>query len=194
MVDGTRDAIEVLVHDHREVEELFGEIEMLRDATDETSLQRRKELSQQVVVELVRHTVAEEVALYPAVKRALGDDELVEHGIDEHTAAEETMKRLEALDPGDPEFQRVFDDLVATIRHHVQEEEQELFPQLRERLSPDDLDKLGKQLQLVKKVAPTRPHPSAPDRPPWNWLLGPPTGLVDRARDLFTGRSGPEKS
>lgn len=56
--------------------------------------------------------------------------------------------------------------------------------------SPEALDELGEKTRRAKKTAPTRPHPSAPDTPPGNKLLGPGVGLVDRARDLISGRGG----
>ena len=55
MVDERRDVIEVLEHDHREVEEMFGELESLRNASDEDAKSRRKDLTEKVTVELVRH-------------------------------------------------------------------------------------------------------------------------------------------
>lgn len=55
-------------------------------------------------------------------------------------------------------------------------------------MHPEALNELGDKVRTAKKTAPTRPHPSAPDTPPGNKLLGPGVGLMDRARDLLTGR------
>src|SRR5687768_14861790 len=98
-----RDVIEILEHDHREVEAMFSELESLRGATAEDALSRRKDLAEQVVIGLVRHSVAEEVIVYPRVESKV-DAEEVEHARKEHKQAEETMARLEKLDPGDPGF------------------------------------------------------------------------------------------
>ena len=66
--------------------------------------------------------------------------------------------------------------------------EQNLFPMLRASCSPEALDRLGDKVRQAKKTAPTRPHPSAPDKPPANKLLAPGAGMVDRVRDALSGR------
>ncbi|MGA5760606.1 hemerythrin domain-containing protein [Nonomuraea bangladeshensis] len=180
-----RDVIEVLTHDHREVEQMFSELEDLRGAIGE----RPKLLAENVVIELVRHSVAEEQYLYPAVREHVpGGDELADDEIAEHAAAERTMQDLEQLEPGDDRFWPVLDRLMAEVRHHLREEEDELFPRLRAACDQEQLEELGAKVERAKKTAPTRPHPSAPDTPPGNRLLMPGAGLVDRIRDALTGR------
>jgi len=118
--------IEVLVHDHREVEELFAKFEATSDP------EARQDISEAVITELVRHSVAEEQYVYPTARKVLADgDQIAEHEIAEHAEAERDMKAIEALDPADPEFERLFLKLAAEIRHHVQDEETDLFPRLR---------------------------------------------------------------
>src|SRR5205085_3761932 len=68
MADEQRDVIEILEHDHREVEQMFAELESLRGAATDEARERRKELADQVTIELVRHSVAEEVLVYPKVE------------------------------------------------------------------------------------------------------------------------------
>src|SRR5919107_3646898 len=104
MTDQQRDVIEVLEHDHREVEAMFAELESLRGASTEEEKSRRKTLTEQVTIELVRHSVAEEVIVYPNVEDKVGEDE-VEHAREEHAEAEETLKRLEKPDADDPGFE-----------------------------------------------------------------------------------------
>ena len=67
-------------------------------------------------------------------------------------------------------------------------EETDLFPRLQAACSEQELAELGAKVQQAKEMAPTRPHPSAPDTPPMNKVLGPPMGLVDRMRDALSGR------
>ncbi|MGW9192438.1 hemerythrin domain-containing protein [Micromonospora chersina] len=102
--------------------------------------------------------------------------------------AERTMKELESLDPSEPRFDELLTKLTATIRHHVQDEENDLFPRLRAACAREELVELAGKVEAAKKSAPTRPHPAAPDRPPANKLLAPGTGLVDRMRDALSGR------
>jgi hemerythrin superfamily protein len=179
------DVIAVLVKDHREVEQLFTQIEQLSPNDSE----RRGKLAEQAITELVRHSVAEEAYLYPATRRFVpGGDKLADEELAEHAEAEQTMKRLEDTEFSDPAFATLLGQLMQEIRHHVQEEEQQLFPQLAGNVDQQELEELGRKVQAMKKVAPTRPHPSAPDTPPLNKLAAPGAGLIDRVRDALSGR------
>ncbi|MCV2487826.1 hemerythrin domain-containing protein [Geodermatophilus sp. YIM 151500] len=187
MADQQRDVIEVLTHDHREVERMFAELDALRGATGETERRRRKDLVDQVTIELVRHSVAEEAEVYPAVKDKVSAEE-AERAKHEHAEAEKTMKRLESLDPDDASFDAELATLMQEIREHVAEEEGQMFPHMRQVFSRQELVELGAKVESVKKIAPTRPHPSAPDEPPGDKLLGPVAGLFDRLRDAVSRR------
>jgi hemerythrin superfamily protein len=182
--NASRDVIDILTSDHREVEALFAELES-RQGTPE----HRRQLADVVIAELVRHSVAEEAYVYPTARKALPDGEqITEHEIAEHADAERTMKDLESVDPADPRFDQLLAHLTRTIRHHVQEEEADLFPRLRAAVAREELMDLAAKVEAVKRIAPTRPHPAAPDHPPANKLLAPGTGLVDRMRDALSGR------
>jgi hypothetical protein len=133
--------------------------------------------------------VAEEMYLYPTVREHVpGGGPLADQELAEHAEAERTMKHLESLKVDDERFWPTMHTLMDQIRQHVAEEEGELFPRLRQACSPGTLEALGEKVEMAKKLAPTRPHPSAPDTPPANKLLAPGAGLVDRVRDLVTGR------
>ncbi|MYX44968.1 hemerythrin domain-containing protein [Streptomyces sp. SID89] len=178
------DVIQELTTDHREVEEIFAQIEALPVGD-----KRRKDLADQATIELVRHSVAEEMHLYPAVRWHLHDgDEIADREIEDHSEAERTMKELEGCEADDPRFDEFMGRLMREIREHVTDEEQNLFPRLREAARPEDLEKLGEKVRSAKKTAPTRPHPAAPDTPPGNKLLAPGAGMVDRIRDALSGR------
>jgi hypothetical protein len=70
------------------------------------------------------------------------------------------------------------------VRHHVKEEECELFPEVRSRISRRELLELGDQLRAAKRVVPTRPHPWAPDEPPGNSVVGGAVAVMDRVRGV----------
>lgn len=178
------DVVEELKTDHREVEELFGRIEQLPSGNPQ-----RKEYADLVTIELVRHSVAEEAYLYPAVREHVPDgDALADRELEDHAAAERTMKELERCEADNPEFDRLMTQLMTEIRQHVQDEESNLFPRLTQSCPADKLSELGEKVRMAKKTAPTRPHPAAPSKPPANKLLAPGLGLVDRMRDAMTGR------
>jgi Hemerythrin HHE cation binding domain len=187
MAEQQRDVIEVLEHDHREVEEMFAELESLRGASTEETQSRRKTLTEQVTIELVRHSVAEEVLVYPQVQNKVSAEE-AEHARKEHAEAEETLQRLEKLDAGDPAFDDELATLMAEIRHHISDEEGQMFTHMRQVIDVDELRKLGARVEAFKKVAPTRPHPSVPNEPGPRMAAGPAASLFDRLRDLASGR------
>ncbi|MFE0186764.1 hemerythrin domain-containing protein [Streptomyces sp. NPDC058989] len=176
--------IEELTTDHREVEDLFGRIEALPSGH-----QDRKRLIDEVTIELVRHSVAEEQYLYPAVREhvadggAMADKELKDHG-----EVEKILKRLEGCSADDPQLDQLFMTLKNAVGRHVQDEEDNLFPRLSMACSDEALKTLGDKIRTAKKMAPTRPHPAAPVTPPANKILAPGVGLVDRVRDFVTGR------
>jgi hemerythrin superfamily protein len=182
---GTNDnLISVITQDHREVEAVFQELE-----SGEGTPEHRRDLADHVIAELVRHSVAEEEYMYPAAREALeGGDELADHELEEHAEAEKLMKQLDGLDPTDPRFDELLGTLMAEIRHHIEEEESDLLPKLEAACSEEQLRDLGEKVVRAKAMAPTHPHPSAPDKPPANKLLAPGAALVDRMRDALTGR------
>lgn len=179
-----QDLIDHIIADHREADEVFREI----DKSDDPEV--RRALVEHVITELVRHSVAEEQYLYPTIRKVLSDgDKLADHELAEHAEAEKLMKQIEKTDTNDAKFDELFSKLVDDIRHHIEGEESQLLPKLRDACDSAELQELGEKFERSKKIAPTRPHPTAPDRPPANKILGPGAALIDRMRDALTGRS-----
>ncbi|MFP1625236.1 hemerythrin domain-containing protein [Streptomyces sp. 5K101] len=176
--------IEELTTDHREVDALFEKIEELPTADG-----KRRELADQLTLELVRHSVAEEEYLYPAVRRYVdGGDDLADEELADHAEVEHMLKELESCRPVDDRFDTLLARLKRSVATHVQDEENRLFPLLADACPPHALDELGERIRSAKKAAPTRPHPSAPDTAPANKILAPGASMVDHLRDLLTGR------
>jgi hemerythrin superfamily protein len=191
MAGQQRDVIEILEHDHREVEQMFSELETLRGASTDEAQSRRKALTDQVTIELVRHSVAEEVLVYPQVEDKVSAEE-AEHARKEHAEAEQTLHRLEKLDADSPAFDDELATLMAEIRHHIEDEEGQMFNDMRQAIDADELRKLGTRVEAFKKVAPTRPHPNLSNEPLPRMAAGPAASLFDRMRDLATGRGSGE--
>ncbi len=178
-----QDVIDILTDDHHEVLAVLAQIRSSEDAEE------RRDLADLVISELVRHSVAEEMFVYPAMRSHLPDgDAAVEHDVAEHKELEQTMKRLEAADAAGPEFVEILTELERVLRDHVRDEEGEQFPQLRLRIPRSELLELAVKVRLAKQVAPTRPHPLAPNNQLFHKLVGPGVGLVDRVRDALTQR------
>jgi hemerythrin superfamily protein len=177
------DVIDILTTDHQDV---LGLIETIPGSPPD----QRRDLADTVIAEIVRHSVAEEMYVYPAMREHLPDgDSEVQHDIEEHQELEETMKKLEGADADGPEFARLVDQLREQLTHHATDEEQNQFPQLREAIPAADLRTLGQKVLLAKQAAPTRPHPGSPHAELFHKTLGPGVGLVDKLRDAVTGRA-----
>jgi hemerythrin superfamily protein len=183
------DAITLLKNDHKTVNELFKKFEKAGDSAHKT----KAKLVEQIIHELAIHAAVEEVAFYPFIKGAsehLKDDVL--ESLEEHHVVKWLLSELEGMNPKDERFDAKVTVLIENVRHHVKEEEEEMFPRVRKMLSRSDLQELGEALANAKKVAPTHPHPKAPDEPPFNAIASVVSGLVDRARD--TGREAVQRS
>jgi len=179
------DVITFLTHQHHEVDALFTKLEKMDGSTSDEA----RRLAEQAVIFLVKHSVAEEIYLYPAIREHVpGGDEIADHAVEEHNEAERSMKRLESLKPADADFWPTMRELITEVRHHVEEEENDLFPKLRRACSEPQLQELGKKVQQAEEVAPTRPHPSAPSEGSALGILTPGTGMIDRLRDALSGR------
>jgi hemerythrin superfamily protein len=177
------DVIDELVTDHREALDLLGQIVSSTDPGE------RRELADTVISEVVRHSVAEEMYVYPAMRQYLPDgQQAVKHDTEEHQQLEEVMKQLEAVGASDPRFDALVQEMTDKLRHHAHDEETEQFPRLRELAPREELVKLRDKVDSAKKLAPTRPHPGAPHSELFHKLVGPGVGLVDRLRDKLTHR------
>jgi hemerythrin-like domain-containing protein len=183
MPDGT-DMVSVLVTDHQEMKDYFRELEAATDA------KARRDAADKLTAEVARHSVAEEMYLYPAARKILPNgDELIDEEIQEHAEVEKLLKQWEGMDGDDPQFMSIYEQIRDGLLHHIDEEEEpKLFPEMQAALSQEEQENLGAKITRAKKLAPTRPHPSAPDGPPWDKVVGPPTGIMDRMRDLMSGR------
>lgn len=144
------DALELLKSDHDKVRGLFNDF---RSAAEQDDAARMGELCSEVFNELTVHTSIEEEIFYPAVREAGGEElnEQTDESWEEHHVVDVLMEEIRALDPGDAAFKAKMTVLMENVEHHAQEEEDEMFPQVRELMSNDDLQAMGQKLQEAKK-------------------------------------------
>jgi hemerythrin superfamily protein len=181
------DAITLLKADHKKVEKLFKRYEK----TTDRAIATREKLIDEITTELSVHAEVEEQLLYPASRQLSDESEaLTLESLEEHHLVKVTLAELSKLSPEDERFHPKVMVLMENVRHHVEEEEQELFPKLRKAYSRTELTDLGESIEAAKAIAPTRPHPSAPDAPPANVLVGAVAGVVDRVRDTLASSTG----
>ena len=182
------DAITLLKQDHKAVEKLFKQFEKAKQPA-----QQRK-IAGQVVKELSVHAAIEEMIFYPAVRdRVPKEEETVLEALEEHHVVKWVLSELEDMKPDHERFKAKMSVMMESVRHHVEEEESELFPAVRKALGRRELGELGEALEKAKKTAPTRPHPKAPDTPPGNLVAGPAAAVADKARTKVKEKVGSKK-
>jgi hemerythrin-like domain-containing protein len=136
------DPVAILKRDHREV------AAMLRTLEDSKPGARRRATVEKLVAALELHMDIEERDIYPVIERAVGKEEAEEAGV-EHRLAREGLQQLQAL-VDEPGFGAAVAMLTAGIRHHVKEEEQEVFPELKRNIDRDELRALGERVAEAK--------------------------------------------
>jgi hemerythrin superfamily protein len=178
------DAVTLLRNDHKTVEGLFKKFEKAGPNAHKT----KQDLVEKIVQELSIHAAIEEQVLYPAARESVPDatDEVLE-ALEEHHIVKWVLSELDGMDPTDERFTAKVTVLIENVRHHVDEEEHELFPELRKAMKRKELEELAQALEKAKEVAPTHPHPRVPDTPPANVIVGVAAAAVDKAED--TGKS-----
>ena len=144
-----KDIIDLVLQDHRAVDQLFGELEAANGAVDQTKL------FSQVKDELERHASAEEKVLYPRVRKEASEGkEETKDAIEEHAEIRQSLGEVEEHEAGTELFTLAVTQLVATTKHHVGVEETELLPDFRANSELSEREELGLRFEEAKtKVA-----------------------------------------
>jgi len=154
----SNDAIVLLKQDHQEVRTQFRAFRK----PDQTPA-KKQQIVETILELLTVHTYIENEVMYPEVRRLLPDleDDVLE-SYEEHHVADVLVMELAALKPGDERFEAKTTVLIENVRHHMDEEEQDWFPKVRQGLRRNQLQDLGAQLLEAKRRAPRSPaQPSA---------------------------------
>ena len=175
------DAITLLKQDHKAMRSLFRQFEKAGDNAAKT----KRDVVDRIIKELSIHAAIEEQLFYPAVRAAVPDvEENVLESLEEHHVVKWTMSELEDMEPSHERFDAKVTVLLESVRHHMEEEETDFFPKVRDGLGRKFLADLGDAMEKAKKTAPTRPHPRSPDEPPGVVVAGLAAGILDRAREV----------
>jgi len=178
------DAITLLKNDHHTVEQLFKRFEQ---AGKRAHVEKRQ-IVDRIIEELSVHAAIEEQVLYPVARATVPETETIAlESLEEHHVVKWLLSELVDMDPADERFDAKVTVLIENVRHHVEEEESDFFPKVREHLGRTDLADLGETLADAKKSAPTRPHPRMPDSGPANMVVGALSGVVDRVGSNLSG-------
>jgi hemerythrin superfamily protein len=146
------DAIVLLKQDHKEIKKLF---KAFQDAEGD---KRKGELVNKIIEELTVHTYIENECMYPETRQLLPDleDDVLE-SYEEHHVADVLCFELSSMSPDDERFEAKTTVLIENVTHHIEEEEEEWFPKVREGLGRKKLQEIGARMLEIKEKAPRRP-------------------------------------
>ncbi|HEX4949921.1 MAG TPA: hemerythrin domain-containing protein [Blastocatellia bacterium] len=138
-------ALELLKADHEKVQALFEQVK----ATEKE--RQHKQLYKKIKMELETHMYIEEKVFYPTLKKQEEFKDQVLEAMEEHLQVKTLIRDMDRLADGNERFAAKLQVLMDNIEHHVEEEEEELFPQVEEKFSAEDLEKIGVELEAAKK-------------------------------------------
>ncbi|KAJ5129625.1 uncharacterized protein N7515_005664 [Penicillium bovifimosum] len=166
--------------DHREIESYYNHIMKSPDETE------RKKWQNQFTWEVARHSIGEELVVYPAFEKYLATGaQIANKDREEHQAVKEQLKQFQNMKPSDPQFVPTIEALMADLAQHIKEEETSDLPQLEEALSAEESQSYATSFGRTKMFVPSRSHPSAPNKPPFETVVGLMAAPIDHLADLF---------
>jgi hemerythrin-like domain-containing protein len=141
-------AIELLTEDHQVVLSLFEDFRSMKEDED-VDEDAKQMLVERICTELTIHSEIEEELLYPALRDAFDDHSQLDEAEVEHAMAEQLIAELESMEPGDDLYDAKVTVLGEYVRHHIDEEQEKLFPKAKK--AKMDLDSLGEELRMRKE-------------------------------------------
>ena len=211
-----------IAKDHRELETYYNNILEAPDNDTATRWQN------QFTWELARHSIAEELVVYPAFEKYLGDNGhiMAEKDREEHQVVsrslsllrrvysfpdpnssrvwssnantpqqiKDKLKIFQDLDAGIPQFIPTLVSLMDDLAQHMKEEENEDLPALNAAISKDDAKGMEKEFRRTKSFVPSRSHPLAPNRPPFETVAGLMAAPIDRLGDMLRKFPDPDEA
>lgn len=177
-----RDLLEQIIHDHKEMRAFCDKIESLKADKKEATIWLH-----QLVWEVARHSVAEELILYPLMEKELGatGKTLADSSREDHQRTKDDLQFLEGKTLANPEAEARYLKMAEELLVHLKKEEDEDLTHVRKSVSKKVLEDAGKDFQRTKHFAPTRPHPENSMKPifetPYSLIVAP----IDKLRDMF---------
>jgi hypothetical protein len=173
-----RDVVAMVKQDHASINAAFAQLVRRGDSVPE--------LFSDVAARLIRHEVAEEIALYPALQ-GVHDGKLAEPRFSEQSEIERRLYRLERVGFDQAVLQPELADLWSTVFEHSEREEAEVLPLVAVAHPQLERIELGRLYARVRDTAPNRPRPQAGAEPVANTIIGPLAALADWIRDCARG-------
>ncbi|KAI0817397.1 hypothetical protein GGR55DRAFT_620276 [Xylaria sp. FL0064] len=171
---------EAIKEDHKQLKDYYSRVVNSKDPDE----QERYENA--FIWELARHSIAEELVVYPAFERDLKDGRsIADNDRAQHQDIKEQLYEFQKLKPEDPSYVPTLEALFKDLQQHIKEEEEDHLVKLENELSLTESKELSQSFERTKMFTPTRSHPSAPNKPPFETVVGLMTAPIDRLRDLL---------
>lgn len=188
MTDVTPDLIDLLRADHDHLLLATRELPELPFERPEHRL-LLNERTQELIMAASQHEAVEEQYFWPLVREALPDgDELADRGLEQERAGKWVLHHLSHRVPENPDYRDLLLEAAETIRHHVDFEQELVWPDVLARVDLERRQTIGRQLVRSRPLAPTRPHPGTPTGPGGRSAAARLAGAADHVADLVTGR------
>lgn len=143
-----QDVLKMLAEDHKKVKKMFDQFEKMKEEED-PDLEAKQLLVETCCAELTVHAQLEEELFYPALRDAIDDTDLLDEAEVEHASAKQLITELAAMRPGDELYDAKFTVLGEYVKHHIEEEEKEIFPKAKK--AKLDLDAMGEEARERKQ-------------------------------------------
>jgi len=181
---------DAIVKDHRELEQCYNEVIGSNDHD------HQERFGNQFVWELARHSVGEELVVYPAIEKHLGEKgkQIAEEDRKEHHQVKLMLKDFQGRKPNDANFVPALKEIWTVLSQHIRDEEKDDLPALEGALrsSSGESEALAKSFGRTKAFVPSRSHPSAGEHPPFETAMGLLMAPIDHVADIF--RKFPDKT
>jgi hemerythrin superfamily protein len=183
--------LQAVAEDHREMYEYH---EKYLEAKKANNLDEQERWVRQMIWEIARHAVGEELVVYPLMEKHLGakGKEWADKDREEHQEVKILLSKLESLKAGTPEYDQTISEMMKHLREHNDSEERQDLPPLEEVLrskaadnATDPSKEAAISFKRTKLFAPTRSHPSAPNKPPFETIAGLMAAPIDKLKDMF---------
>lgn len=182
------DVFHVLAADHDRIFALADQLTGSKSVPPDKP-KERKAIADELVMELSRHEVVEEMLFWPVVRERLDSGaEMCQIALDQEKNGKRVLNEIVHVAPGNEEFDTLAHTVAASLREHISYEQNIVWPKLRLNLSDEDAARLGQEIEDAKRVAPTRPHPHVPADPGLLKTVAPVAAVLDRARNAVIRR------
>ncbi|KAG6326935.1 hypothetical protein ID866_12154, partial [Astraeus odoratus] len=182
MATVTRQLKDAIVHDHREIELYYDQYKKAVNVKD------KDKWSNQLTWEVARHAAGEEIVVYPLFEKKLGEEgrKMAEKDRADHHEIKVILSQMESYSVGTSEFDNAINKVIEVLKEHIKGEEEHDLPLLQSKLNPDESHAAERHFERTKALVPTRPHPLAPDKPPYETLAGFLALPIDKIKDLLS--------